>query len=288
MNEFHPGKVWCDTSGNPIQAHGGGLLWNGDKYYWYGEHRGTSTVATADKPDGRTETIGVSCYSSDNLLDWFFEGIALTPKPHDPDSDLYIGNELERPKVIYNMSTGQFVMWFHIDKARNGRYVYARTGVATASSATGPFTFIRSFRPNGCESRDMTVFQDDDGSAYLVYSSEDNSTTHISKLFEDYLSVQDEYTRVFPGRYREAPAVCKHEGRYYLLTSGCTGWNPNEAEYAVADHPLGEWKVMGNPCTGTSEPIMTTFDSQSRGVLFIWATGGITKTLPIHDMYGSR
>ena len=33
--EFIPGEVWKDTDGNPINAHGGGLLYHDGTYYWY-------------------------------------------------------------------------------------------------------------------------------------------------------------------------------------------------------------------------------------------------------------
>ena len=38
---FKPGAVWKDTNGAPIQAHGGGILYdeNTKKYYWYGEDK---------------------------------------------------------------------------------------------------------------------------------------------------------------------------------------------------------------------------------------------------------
>ena len=50
-----------------------------------------------------------------------------------------------------------------------------------------------------------------------------------------------------------------------MITSGCTWWDPNEAEYAVADAPLGPWEVKGNPCIGKDGD--KTFYSQSTFVL---------------------
>ena len=65
----------------------------------------------------------------------------------------------------------------------------------------------------------------------------------------------------FEKKYREAPAVFKHHGKYYLLTSGCSGWDPNVADVAVADSMLGEWTPLGNPCVG--EDADKTFYGQS-------------------------
>jgi len=64
---------------------------------------------------------------------------------------------------------------------------------------------------------------------------------------------------------REAPAPFKYNGKYYLITSACTGWKSNPANYAVADKMLGAWKTMPNPCVGPGSPI--TFGSQSTFVL---------------------
>ena len=41
--EFKPGQTWLDTKGNPINAHGGGLLYHNGTYYWYGEYKVVKT-----------------------------------------------------------------------------------------------------------------------------------------------------------------------------------------------------------------------------------------------------
>jgi hypothetical protein len=37
-SSFRPGEVWCDTEGNRVQAHGGGMFYEDGTYYWFGEH----------------------------------------------------------------------------------------------------------------------------------------------------------------------------------------------------------------------------------------------------------
>ena len=56
---------------------------------------------------------------------------------------------------------------------------------------------------------------------------------------------QASIVRVFPGGFNEAPAVFKHAGKYYLITSGCTGWAPNTARLAVAEVDLGTVEGSG-------------------------------------------
>ena len=287
--QIQPGAIWPDDRGVHINAHGGGVVFHEGTYYWFGEHKVAGDA-------GNRAQVGVHVYSSKDLYDWKDEGIALKVSD-DPESDITKGCIIERPKVIYNAKTGQFVMWFHLELKGQG-YDAARSGIAVADQPTGPYTFIRSIRPNaghwplnvseaqkdpasieqtkleneafsggpspkheqfnilgshfagGQMARDMNLFVDDDGKAYHIYSSEHNSTLHISLLTDDYLDHEGVYTRNFPFRWMEAPALFKRNGKYYLVASGCTGWAPNAARSAVADSILGPWTELKNPCVG--------------------------------------
>jgi len=104
----------------------------------------------------------------------------------------------------------------------------------------------------GQMSRDMALFVDDDGAVYHVTASEENSTLHISLLTDDCLRTTGRYVRGFPNRWNEAPALCKHGGRYWMISSDCTGWAPNTARLAVADSIWGPWTELGNPCVGVN------------------------------------
>lgn len=235
-----------DTDGKHINAHGGGILFHKGTYYWYGEIKEGESYSM---PSGsrRVDAGGVSCYSSKDLKNWKNEGIVLAANTTDPNHDLHISKVIERPKVVYNKKTKKYVMWMHVDSED---YSYARSGVAVSDKATGPFTYIESVRPNGYIARDMTVFVDDDGKAYHFFSSEDNKTMHIALLSDDYLKHTTTYKRIFIEKSREAPAVFKYKKRYYIVTSGLTGWHPNEANYGSADEILGDWTNYGNPCKG--------------------------------------
>jgi len=265
---FRPGEVWLDTDGRPIQAHGGGVLFDRGTYYWFGENKDAQTHSGFLR---RADVVGVNCYSSTDLYTWKNEGLVLPAAADDPSHDLHPSRVVERPKVIYNERTGSYVMWMHIDTSD---YQYARTGVAVAKSPTGPYEYRGSFQPNGADSRDMTVFKDDDGAAYLFHASEWNKTMYIARLSDEYLTVTGEYTRNFVGESREAPAVFKHDGRYYCITSGCTGWAPNPAQCAVSESAMGPWEPQGNPCVGSAEQVATTFHSQSTFVLPVHGRDG--------------
>lgn len=253
------GEKWLDTDGNPINAHGAGMLYHNGKYYLYGEYKVGETVLPPDATweRYRTDVSGVSCYSSSDLRNWKFEGVALEPE-ESPSADLHKSKVVERPKVVYNPKTGKFVMWAHVESADYGK---AAAGVAVSDTPVGPFKYLGSFRPNNAMSRDQTIFVDDDGKAYQFASSENNQTMYINELTDDYLRPTGRFTRNFVGDSREAPAVFKRNGKYYVLTSGCTGWDPNHAQIAVADSIMGPWTVLGDPCTGPDAD--KTFYAQS-------------------------
>jgi beta-xylosidase len=116
-------------------------------------------------------------------------------------------------------------------------------------------------------SRDMTLYVDTDGTAYHITASEDNATLHFSKLTNDYQNFTGEYYRVRSGESNEAPAIIKHQGKYYMITSGTTGWKPNPARAFVADKITGPYTSLGNPVMGTKEQKETTFHSQSTYIL---------------------
>jgi hypothetical protein len=161
---LQPGAVWADTQGKPIQAHGGGILFHEGVYYWYGENKDGPT-AKDGACGARVEVVGVSAYKSKDLVNWVPLGLVLSAVPEEPAHDLHPTKILERPKVIYNPGTKKFVMWMHID---DKNYALARAGVATADQPAGPFTYLGSVKPDNTDSRDLTVFQDEDNSAWLT------------------------------------------------------------------------------------------------------------------------
>lgn len=249
-SSFRPGELWYDTDGNVINAHGDGLLFRNNTYYWYGEVRG----ATASQ--------GVNVYSSKDLYDWRFEALALAQEK-DTASDIRLGCVMERPKVIYNEKTKKYVVWFHLELKGKG-YSAARAGVAMSVRPTGPFMFVKSFRPNDNMSRDMTLFVDYDGSAYQVYSSRENYDLRMAKLSDDYLSATVNGSLLF-SKHREAPALFRYRDNYFLITSGCTGWAPNRANLHEAKSLFGPWEFVGDPMTGPGAEL--TFGGQLTYVL---------------------
>ena len=247
---------WLDTSGTPIQAHGGSMLFHDGTYYWYGEDRSGPTLANP-VCEFRTDVIGITCYSSTDLRAWRFEGHVLTANPNDDRHDLRPSGVLERPRVVFNDVSQEFVMWLHVDSED---YSYAKAGIAVGDRPTGPFRYLGSIWPNGADSRDLTIFRDEDGTAYLVHATDWNQSLHVARLTPDYRDVSGEYTKALVDQSREAPIIVRAAAGYHMITSGCTGWRPNTALVATAPVMLGRWQIRDHLTDGPVS--FRTFGSQ--------------------------
>ncbi len=240
-----PGLVWLDSNGKPINAHGGCVIFYNEIYYWYGEHKikGLSEETHADG--------GVHCYASTDLINWHDQGRVLY-LDGDENSDLTPECNSDRPKVIYNEKTRQFVMFFKLYLRGLGSKV-AYVGVATSESPTGPFNYRHKFlggnSPNG--TGDFAMFKDDNGNLYHLSVRKPDKKFVIGKMRDDYLLPEGEY-KVCQGitDRTEAPALIKKNGEYIMLASGSSGWAPNAARSFSAKSLEGPWISHGNPCLG--------------------------------------
>jgi hypothetical protein len=261
------GTQFKDTSGNVIHAHGGGLIKYGDYYYWYGEYR-----------DNSNYFLGVRCYRSTDLMNWEYRGEVLKPSSA---AELNKCN-VERPKVMYNASTKQFVMWMHWE---NGvHYGEARAAVAYCSTPDGNYTYQGSFRPladtgvtdhgkPGYMSRDCSVFVDTDGKGYFISSANENMDLMLYELTPDYRNIASLKAKLFAGSQREAPCLIKRNDYYYLITSGCTGWDPNQAKYAYSKSLSSGWSSLinlGNNTTYNSQPAFIIPVQGSKGTSYLY------------------
>lgn len=261
-----PGEVWPDDRGQHVQAHGGGIIRVNNVYYWFGEQRRQGI-----EPGHRL----VSCYSSKDLVNWRFLGDALDLT--DPEQ-LGPGWVLERPKVFHNRKTKKFVMYAHLDDAK---YKVARVAVAVSDKVSGPYKYVKSFRPLGCESRDIGQFIDDDGSAYLVFEDRPLKGFHIARLSEDYMDVEKDVAVIRAPL--EGGAIVHHEGLYYAIGSALTGWKPNPNKYATAEKLEGPWSDFKD----IAPPETNTYGSQSTMMLKV-AGKKATTIIFMADMWKPR
>lgn len=294
---FHPGSKWLDNNGVHINAHGGGILLHKNVYYWFGEHKiegragnqahvGVHCYSSRDLYNWKDE--GVALAVSQDPESDIVEGCTLErPKViynkktkkfvmwfHlEPKGKGYSGamvgiaqaDKVTGPYTFIRSTRCDVETWpvnvlpLHKEPVAE-QYRPERANLSKGEHPDSVNTLGRDFVA-GQQSRDMTLFVDDDGKAYHVRSSESNSVIHISELTDDYLDFSGRYARAFVGCKLEAPALFKKDGLYYIMGSECTGWRPNPGHTGVAPSIWGPWTELGNPCL--DEDAETTYHSQS-------------------------
>lgn len=236
---------WKDTSGNPIYSQGGGILKVGDTYYWYGaKYDGAVSYAKTGEWQKHPRFNAVTAYSSTDLVNWKFEGdvikAAATGKVFERDA--WVG----RMGVVYNSSTRKYVLLTQYGSASMGGGVL----FATSDSPAGPFVFERLQKAIDNVATpatgDQTVFIDDDGQPWLVFSSaKGRSHLYVARLRpSDYLAVEPA-TNIYnsPAGGREGNAVFKYKGVYYFCSSDLHGWNASHTYYMTADKITGPYSA---------------------------------------------
>lgn len=255
-HSIRPGKVWYDTDGNRIQAHGGNIITVDDVFYWYGENK--------EKTTGESNIWhwGVRCYSSRDLYNWKNEGIIIPPDTEET-SPLHPAAMMDRPHIIYNEKTKKYVAWLKIMGA------LPCFAVLTADSILGPYEMVSpKVNPCGLEVGDFDLQTDHETKKGYLISQKPHTMIYIAELNEDFTNVAGTYTEHFPHTAppdaREAPAYFIRNGMHYLITSGTTGYYPNPSEVSIARDWNGPYKIMGNP--HVNDRSKTSFNSQITSV----------------------
>lgn len=222
-------RFWKDSTGTPIYSQGGGVLQVGDTYYWYGV-KYAGTVAYAENPVDNDDTAfrGITTYSSKDLVNWKLEA---TDKPANTFG--WFG----RLGVAYNATTKKYVLL-----AQGGGGLY----FATSDKPGGGFVFdhVQTNLPgiSTGATGDQTVFQDDDGQAYLVSSnSSGRGNRYVSPLrASDFLNAENAVL-VYKGGGREGNCMFKYDGHYYFCSSDLHGWNSSQTYCVSASNIKGPW-----------------------------------------------
>ncbi len=273
IESFPIGTTWPDTEGVHINCHGGCVVPYEGAFYWFGESR------TGGHSDG------ISVYRSSDLYNWENLGFAATHGGERDDEnlqDISEGRLLERPKVIYNASTGKWVMWAHWENGSD--YGQARVAILQADKITGPYEFISTMRPNGHDSRDMTLFLDTDGKAYHFCSTDMNTNINVVSLSDDFLTPSPDETTIMKGARLEATTVCKVGDMYFATFSECNGWDPAPGHSATAiSDPLGTWTEGLNFCTDSD----ASRSYRSQGA-YVFSVGSLGYDPKCFIFYGDR
>ena len=226
---IHNDFFWYDSTGLLIQVRSGALRQFNGIYYWFGS-----------QPGGIDQT----CYASTDLLHWTYKGVPLVT-----------AKLCDRMDVLYNDTTKQYVMFLKYDGDK------ASFGTATASAPEGPYTFLGNVLVDNNYIGDMSMYKDDDGTAYLAYvwdQAGPNRQHGIYKMSADYLTL-DTQMYLFDVPSREAPHIFKRDGTYYYGVSETNGVQPSPTRYYTATNLAGPWSAATMLVTPGSS---TTYETQ--------------------------
>ena len=295
------GQLWPDVDGKHINAHGGNIIKYGEKYYWYGENRpdrgyttevGVEVYSSTDLRSWKDE--GCALAVSETPGHDIERGCIMErPKVlHNPKTNKFVmlfhlelkGKGYAAARVAFAVSdtpTGPF-KFIRSTRVNAGiwPFDYSQEQIEAAKKTnaddwkdwwtpawrkeTVKGMYLWRDMEGGQMSRDMTVYVDSDGKAYHITSSQENLTLLVSELTDDYLDFTGKYNMIAPGGQNEAPTIVKHDGRYWLICSGCTGWDPNMARMFVADNIWGPWTQLASPFTGDDAKVQTGRDGNMR------------------------
>lgn len=227
-NTITNGNLWITADGDTVQAHAPGFLKIKDTWYMVGEDRSREW-----RPD-------VNLYSSRDLQNWSFEKKIIANGGTSPD--LGSTRMIERAKLLYNKKTKRYVVWCHWESSNYGA---SEAACFSSDRIDGTYRLEWSGRPLGIKSRDCNVFVDTDGTAYFISTTEENQHLGLFRLSDDYLSIV-EHTQLFPWQRREAPAIVKLDQKYFMFSSACTGWAPNQCKLSWSHDLKTGWSTLEN------------------------------------------
>ncbi|MBQ9640218.1 MAG: family 43 glycosylhydrolase [Bacteroidaceae bacterium] len=281
------GELWPDVGGKHINAHGGNIIRYGETYYWYGEnrpYRGFTTevgVEVYSSKDLRAWTDeGVALAVSEEAGSDIERGCIMErPKVlYNAKTGKFVmlfhlelkGCGYEAARVAFAVSDTPTGPFRFVRSTRINANVWPFDYTAKQQKAamktdaskwekwwtpqwmgeTQKGMYLWRDMKGGQMSRDMTVYVDDDGRAYHITSSQENLTLLVSELTDDYLDFTGKYNQIAPGGQNEAPCIFKRNGVYWLICSGCTGWEPNEARMFRSESIWGPWTQLPSPFVG--------------------------------------
>ena len=258
-DSIRPGEVWLDTDGKPIQAHGFQIFEQDGTYYWYGENKEHTLPGT------NVWTWGIRAYKSTDFYNWEDLGLIIPPDEEDPLSPLHYTQSLDRPHILYCKNTGKWVCWIK-SMDTDGFFV-----VLQADRFEGPYTLVRSFKPEGFGVGDFDLYVDPDTGRGYVWFERPHWELICAELTEDFLGTNGIFSEHFiglrPPYTREAPAHFVRDGKHYLFTSGTSGYTPNPSKVAVFTDYHGEYTDLG--CPHIDDVWQDSFGSQITSVIKI-------------------
>jgi hypothetical protein len=259
---IYSGVPLLDTSGKWVNAHGVGFIKVGSTYYMVGEQRSGKNDSYSGTSINAEDTFtGVSMYSTPDFVNWTFVGTVVQPIAGTIVAPPYYG---ERPKILFNTSTGKYIIYIKMLNYTGSPPVYTGSyAVLTSSSISGPYAYHGNLSLGGAN--DFQVFQDTDGSQYLVRAGGD-----LYRLSEDGLSIASTIANGIQSG--EGVSLYKAGSTYFWQSSQGTYWHSNDNSYSSATSLTGPWAAHGHFCPSGSD----TWQSQDTAVVAIAGSVGTT------------
>lgn len=234
---------WTTTSGSYIFSQGGGIFRFPDAqgvehYYWYGvkyqEAVDYCPKALAGSKSNITNFLSVTCYRSDDLVNWSFVGDVLTPS--STGWAYWVG----RLGVAYIEEAKKYALLVQFND---------NVLVATCDTPTGKYERHNQIdmtsiigTPN---TGDQTVFTDPDtGKSYLCYSyGKGRGRIYLSEIGicdDGKIGLKDCH-EIYKGSGREGDCMFKYKGKYYVCASDLYGWNASNVYYLESSSIYGPY-----------------------------------------------
>ncbi len=264
---------WRDADGNIIYSQGGGIFKFGDTYYWYGVKYGEAEKYAANPAAGPYSTdpspkfVGVTCYTSKDLVSWKYEGLVVDREEVSGRQEM---NNQEVAWVgrlgVAKVGDKYALLVQHecpdednsLDGNMDSDKFSKQVLVLTSDTPNGKFTWnqrinMKDYTGGTSNTGDQTVFTDDDGTSYLVYSyGSGRGRIFLSKIVAQEggkVGLAPSH-KIYQGAGREGNCMFKYNNKYYVCASDLYGWNASHAYYMVLDSLedsyLDSFKTVGS------------------------------------------
>lgn len=242
-NVINNDTFWKTKTGSYIYSQGGGIFRFPDAqgkehYYWYGvkyqEAVDYCPKALGGSNSNNTHFLSVTCYRSDDLVNWTFVRDVITSS--SAGWAYWVG----RLGVAYVEEAKKYALFVQFND---------NVGVFTCNTPFGNYTKHNQIdmtsmigTPN---TGDQTVFTDPDtGKSYLCYSyGKGRSRIYLSEIgvcANGKIGLKDCH-EIYKGSGREGDCMFKYKNKYYVCASDLYGWNASNVYYLEASSIYGPY-----------------------------------------------
>lgn len=196
--------------------------------------------------DRYEQQVFFDAFSSKDLVKW-----EKHPRVLDTAHVKWARRAVWAPAVI--QKDGKYYLFFDANDIQSNDE-HGGIGVAVADHPEGPFKdllgkpLIDQFH-NEAQPIDQFVFQDKDGSYYIIYGGWKHcNMAKLNDSFTGFIPFEDGtvFKEITPEGYVEGPFMFLKQGKYYFMWSeGGWGGPDYSVAYAIADSPFGPFKRIG-------------------------------------------